>query len=274
MQSENIDLTADGADYDIARGTTAYFHIATVSTDFAADIDTTATEAVQTQALAESCVITGNALRSGKAEVVGYVQPNKDGSNWVCGIVLTITEDAEAGDTLAFKVSDGALKGGNRYKLNVNVLVNANLPDAVEAAAEEGDSDENENNDKVIHIGTLGAGSSVEQGAEEPDPDAEEEAEAAAATAADIPVYWGATVIQIPTGADPLLVSGDVGFDSTVGADNGDSYTLTFDAACASCTDNTSPVTSVDPFSVTLTLNVLPDDEWRDTTAMHSYLED
>ena len=123
MQSENIDLTAASGDYDIARGTTAYFHIATVSTDFAAEIDTTATEAVQTQALAESCVITGNALRSGKAEVVGYVQPNKDGSNWVCGIVLTITEDAEAGDTLAFKVSDGALKGGNRFKLNVNVLV-------------------------------------------------------------------------------------------------------------------------------------------------------
>ena len=83
-------------------------------------------------------------------------------------------------------------------------------------------------------------------------------------------------MIQIPTGADPLLVSGDTDFDSSVGADNGDSYTLTFEATCpgAGCVDNVEPVTSVDPFSVTMTLDVLPDDEWRDKAVMISYLED
>lgn len=138
----------------------------------------------------------------------------------------------------------------------------------------EGDSDENENNDKVVYVGTLASGSSVEQGAGEPltpsdpeygQPDSDED---------ETPVYWGATVIQIPTGADPLLVTGDTGFNTAPGADNGDSYTLTFDAACSGCVDSTNPVTSVADFSVTLTLDVLPDDEWRDTTAMNSYLED
>lgn len=73
VQSVNIDLTTDKGDYDVARGTTTYFHIATVSANFAADIDATASLSVQTQSLAESCVITGNPLRSGKAEIVGYV---------------------------------------------------------------------------------------------------------------------------------------------------------------------------------------------------------
>lgn len=170
--------------------------------------------------------------------------------------------------------------GTTSFLVEITVAENSDISEASEDEEEEededastaSDSDENENDDNLIHIGTLKAGSSVIQGEEEEvseDEDAEDDADDAdeeeEEDSSESPISWGATLVQIPTGADPLLDSDDSDFDSGE-SDNGDQYTVTLGADCPDC------ASAYTPFSVLIELTVLSDDEWRDDEVMNAYL--
>ena len=95
--ADALDLTEDGTSIELTRGTTVYIPITTLSETFADHSDD------DVDSLAESCVLSGNPLRQGRAEIVGYVSPFENSDDeWNCGVVLTITEDAAADEVLIF----------------------------------------------------------------------------------------------------------------------------------------------------------------------------
>lgn len=82
---------------EVMRGSSFYLVYKPLGEEFADGSDDDATTMV------ESCSIGGHPVRQGKAEVVGYVQPFEDSDDeWVCGAVVTLTEDAVAEEVLNF----------------------------------------------------------------------------------------------------------------------------------------------------------------------------
>lgn len=122
--------------------------------------------------------------------------------------------------------------------------------------------DEAANDGKVEYIGTLAAGSNVEQGLKEAE-DAEEDEEATDLLAEEVTaVYWGATVVKIPEGA--------VSYDEERVFGQGDKYDLQLVVECPDCEDSNSD--DIDNIAIDFVFEVMSDDEWRDRYAMDHYL--